>query len=519
MSATPLPTEPRIGEPCRILLTGASGYVGGRLLRALEAHGERVRCLARHPGYLAQRVAPVTEVVAGNVLNAESLTDAFREVDVAYYLVHSMGSTGDFEQEDRRGAENFAAAAAAVGARRIIYLGGLGSGKDLSPHLRSRQEVGRILRESGVPTIEFRASIVIGSGSLSFEMVRTLVNRLPVMITPRWVRTAAQPIAIEDLIQYLVAALEVSLDNSEVLEIGGADQVSYGGIMREYARQRGLKRLMIPVPLLSPWLSARWLGLVTPLYARVGRKMLDSVRNSTVVQDERVLDLFPIRPRGIADAVERALKSEDTVIAETRWSDALSSKGASRSWAGTRFLSRIVDSRTVRVPSPQAAAFAPIRRIGGTAGWYYSDWLWQLRGFLDLLVGGAGTRRGRRDPDHVLPGDTIDFWRVEAVEPDQRLRLQAEMKLPGRAWLEFEVTPDGDGSVIRQTAVFDPVGLLGLAYWYALYPIHRFVFRGMLDGIARAAVRKSSLSPQSPGAGATSSDSRAEARALDHTKP
>jgi hypothetical protein len=349
--------------------------------------------------------------------------------------------------------------------------------------------VGRILRESGVPTIEFRASIVIGSGSLSFEMVRTLVNRLPVMVTPRWVRTAAQPIAIEDLIDYLVAALDVRVDGSAVFEIGGADRVSYGEIMQEYARQRGLKRVMIPVPVLSPWLSARWLGLVTPLYARVGRKMLDSVRNPTVVEDRRALEVFPVKPRGIAEAVDRALGAEDRVIAETRWSDALSSTGATRSWAGTKFLSRIVDSRVTRVDRPPAEAFVPIRCIGGEVGWYYGDWLWQLRGFLDLLVGGAGTRRGRHDPEHTHPGDTIDFWRVEAVEPDRRLRLQAEMKLPGRAWLEFEVTPEGDGSVIRQTAVFDPVGLLGLAYWYALYPVHAFVFRGMLDGIARAARR------------------------------
>lgn len=470
-----------------VLLTGASGYVGGRLLRALEARGETVRCIARRPEYLIPRVSPETEVVKGDVLDRQSLAPAMEGVDAAFYMVHSMGSTGDFEEQDRTGAEHFAAVAASAGVRRIIYLGGLGHGEDLSPHLRSRQEVGRILRESGVATVEFRASIVIGSGSLSFEMVRTLVNRLPVMITPRWVRTAAQPIAIEDLIAYLVAALDVQLDGSEVFEIGGADRVSYGGIMQEYARQRGLKRLTIPVPVLSPWLSARWLGLVTPLYARVGRKMLDSVRNPTVVENERALEVFTVRPRGIAEAVERALRSEDHVIAETRWSDALSSKGSTRSWAGTRFLSRIVDSRTRHVGRAPAEAFAPIRRIGGEVGWYYGDWLWQIRGFLDLLVGGVGTRRGRRDPEDARPGDTIDFWRVETMEPDRRLRLQAEMKLPGRAWLEFEVTPDGNDSVIRQTAVFDPVGLLGLAYWYALYPVHAFVFRGMLDGIARAA--------------------------------
>ncbi len=470
-----------------VLLTGASGYVGGRLLRELESRGARLRCLARRPDQLRHRVAPDTEVVAGDVFDPDSLRESLAGVHTAYYLVHSMGSTGDFEEQDRRAAQNFANACREAGVERIIYLGGLGRGDNLSSHLRSRQEVGRILRESGVETIEFRASIVIGSGSLSFEMVRTLVNRLPVMITPKWVRTEAQPIAIEDLVAYLVAGLDVDLDGSRTFEIGGADRVSYGGIMREFARQRGLKRPMIPVPVLTPWLSARWLGLVTPLYARVGQKLLTSVKNQTVVEDTSALDVFPIRPRGIAAAIERALHSEDQALAATRWSDALSSQGTIRSWAGVRFLSRIVDSRTVHVAGTASRSFAPIRRIGGTVGWYYGDWLWHLRGFLDLLVGGVGTRRGRRDPEHVLPGDPLDFWRVEAVEPDHLLRLQAEMKVPGRAWLEFEVTEDATGSVIRQTAIFDPVGLLGLAYWYALYPLHRLVFAGMLAGIARAA--------------------------------
>jgi hypothetical protein len=225
------------------------------------------------------------------------------------------------------------------------------------------------------------------------------------------------------------------------------------------------------------------------LYARVGQKLLTSVRNPTVVEDTRALDVFSIRPRGISAAIARALQAEDQTIAQTRWSDALSSQGAERSWAGVRFLSRIVDSRTTRIARPPDRAFAPIRRIGGSVGWYYGDWLWRVRGFLDLLVGGVGTRRGRRDPEHLLPGDALDFWRVEAVEPDHLLRLQAEMKVPGRAWLEFEVTPDGDGSIIRQTAIFDPVGLFGLAYWYALYPVHRFVFSGMLAGVRKAALQ------------------------------
>ena len=481
-------TAAEAGDPL-ILLTGATGYVGGRLLSVLEAKGHHVRCLARRPEHLAGRVGDRTAVVGGDVLDPESLARALSGVGVAYYLVHSMGSTGNFERDDRTAAEAFALACRHAGVRRIIYLGGLGSGADLSPHLRSRQEVGRILRESGVLTVEFRASIVIGSGSLSFEVVRTLVNRLPVMVTPRWVRVLAQPIAIEDLVDYLTLAVDLPLAQSEVFEIGGSDRVSYAGIMQEYARQRRLTRIMIPVPVLSPWLSARWLGLVTPLYARVGRKLLDSVRHPTVVEDPRALETFPIRPRGIREAIARALRMEDREFAQTRWSDALSAQGELRGRRGVRYGSRIVDSRTTHVGCSPAAAFAPIRRIGGKVGWYYADFLWSLRGFLDLLVGGVGTRRGRRDPEHLLAGDVLDFWRVEAVEPGSRLVLRAEMRLPGRAWLQFEVDPDGRGALIRQTAIFDPVGLAGLLYWYALYPVHVFVFRGMLRGIAHAALR------------------------------
>jgi uncharacterized protein YbjT (DUF2867 family) len=409
-------------------------------------------------------------------------------VHTAYYLVHSMGSTGDFEVEDRRAAANFAHAAREAGVRQIIYLGGLGDGSNLSSHLASRQEVGRVLGSTGVPVIEFRASIIIGSGSLSFEMIRALVEKLPVMIIPRWVRVTAQPIAIEDIIDYLVAALERTGAERTIYEIGGTDRVSYEGLMREYARQRGLRRLMIPVPLLTPRLSGLWLGLVTPIFARIGRKLVDSLRNPTVVADDRALQDFPVRPRGVREAVARALRNEDHAFAQTRWSDALSSGGEQRQWGGTRFGSRIVDSRSVRVPAPPAQAFVPIRRIGGRVGWYYGDWLWRLRGFFDLLVGGVGTRRGRRDPDALEPGDTVDFWRVEGVEPDRLLRLSAEMKLPGRAWLQFEVVGDQSGSRIHQTALFDPVGLLGILYWYLLYPVHSLVFGGMLRGIARAAL-------------------------------
>jgi len=442
-----------------ILITGATGYVGGELLKALLAANYPVRCLARRPDVLTAKGLTGLQVVAGDVLDPASVRAAMVGIDTAYYLVHSMGSTQSFEEQDRTGAQNFADAAGEAGVRRIIYLGGLGHSADqLSAHLRSRHEVGEILKSTGVPVIEFRASVVIGSGSLSFEMIRALVERLPVMIAPRWVSVAAQPIAIADLLSYLIAALELPLEGSKIFEIGGADQVSYEGLMKEYARQRGLKRLVISVPFLTPRLSSLWLGLVTPLYVRVGRKLIDSICHATIVEDQTALSAFKIRPCGFREAIAAALN------------------------ANGRHL--MIDSRTIHVTASPEHAFAPIRRIGGTRGWYYANGLWQLRGLLDKLFGGVGLRRGRRDPDSLRVGDTVDFWRVEAIEPDRLLRLAAEMKLPGRAWLEFEVTRDSTGSIIRQTATFDPRGLLGRAYWYSVFPLHQFVFGGMLQGIA-----------------------------------
>jgi uncharacterized protein YbjT (DUF2867 family) len=473
-----------------ILLTGATGYVGGRLLQELQKAGHRVRCLARRPEFLRPRVSPSTEIVAADILDPQSLNEALAGVDIAYYLVHSMGSGNTFEAMDRRGAENFAKAALLAGVRRIIYLGGLGNDDEtLSPHLRSRHEVGEILRRSGVPVLELRASIVIGSGSLSFELIRSLVDRLPVMLTPRWVSMAAQPIAIDDLNAYLLAALRLSEEGSRVYEIGGADRVSYAEIMRAYARLRGRRIVMIPVPVLTPFLSSLWLGLVTPLYARIGRTLIESIVHSTVVRDGAAAAVFSIRPMGMEDALRHALANEEKAFAATRWSDALSAAGEVRSWGGVRFGTRLVDSRTIQVAVPPAAAMTPVRRIGGSTGWYAWNGLWKLRGFLDLLVGGVGMRRGRVLQDAVRVGDPLDFWRVEVFERDRLLRLAAEMKLPGRAWLEFEVTGTGESSLIRQTAIFDPVGLFGLMYWYALYPVHQLVFGGMLRGIAAAALK------------------------------
>jgi uncharacterized protein YbjT (DUF2867 family) len=458
----------------------------------LEERGERVRCLSRRPEALRARVAPTTEVVPGDVLRPETVVPALQDVDVAVYLVHSMSSSRPFDDVDRRAARAFGEAAREAGVRSIVYLGGLGRG-ELSPHLASRQEVGDILRSSGVPTIELRASIVIGSGSASFDMLRALVERLPVMLTPRWVRTTAQPIAIEDVLAYLTAAIDREPEAGELYEIGGADRVSYLQLMQEYARQRGLRRLMIPVPVLSPRLSSLWLWLVTPVYAGVGRKLVDSLRNETVVRDPRALEVFPVRPRGAREAIARALAREDREFAETRWSDEAFAPGATAgSYGGVRRGMRLVDARSLHVPHPPELAFAPIQRIGGGTGWDRGALLWRLRGLLDLHVGGPGLRRGRRHPVAVRVGDTLDFWRVEAFEQDRLLRLAAEMKVPGRAWLQFEVEPDGQGGArLTQTAIFDPSGLFGLVYWYALWPLHGYIFGGMLRALAAAIVPES----------------------------
>ena len=479
---------PRSPEQLRVLVTGATGYIGGRLVPALEAAGVRLRCLARQPAALASRVSPATEVVAGDLLDPASLERALAGIDVAYYLVHSMGAHGDYRDTDRLAARNFGDAARRAGVRRIVYLGGLASGDEpLSKHLGSRIETGEVLRASGVPVVEFRASVVIGSGSLSFELIRALVERLPIMICPRWVSTLAQPIGIDDVLAYLAAALHLPFGESQTFEIGGADRASYGDVMREYARQRGLTRIMISVPLLTPRLSSLWLGLVTPVYARVGRELIAGLKNRSVVTDPAALETFAIRPVGLRDAISRAIHHEDRAFAQTRWSDARSSTGAASSPPDARFGGKLVDRRQIHAEVDADRAFDPIVRIGGERGWYCATWLWRIRGALDLLAGGAGMRRGRRDPDRLAVGDALDFWRVAAYEPGRRLRLAAEMKLPGRAWLEFEVVPDGRGALVHQTAVFEPAGLSGLLYWYGLLPVHKVIFSGMLREIVRRA--------------------------------
>lgn len=467
-----------------ILVTGASGYVGGRLLYALHNKGIPVRCMARNPKFLEARVDKDVEIVQGDVLDTKSLKDAMRGVHTAFYLIHSMGTAKGFEKSDRIGAQNFGKAARAAGVQRIIYLGGLGDDSiELSPHLRSRHEVGGILAHFGVQVIELRASIIIGSGSLSFELIRSLVERLPIMVTPRWVSVKAQPIAINDLLQYLLESVSISVVGNRVIEIGGNQAVSYCDLMKEFARQRGLKRFMIPVPVLTPRLSSLWLGLVTPIYARIGRKLIDSMKHETIVGDSSAQVLFDIKPQNYQDAIFEALKNEDEEIAKTRWSDSMSSSGTKRNWGGIRFGNRLADVRQASIDQPIKKVFSSIQQIGGKNGWYYADWLWRLRGFIDLLFGGVGMRRGRRHPEEIKVGDSIDWWRVEAYEPNRQLRLISEMKLPGRAWLEFQVEKNNSYSMVRQVAIFDPIGLAGLAYWYLIYPLHNIIFKGMFRAI------------------------------------
>ncbi len=475
-----------------ILLTGATGYIGGRLVPRLLELGYRVRCLVRDPSRLEGRPWRAhVEIVTGDVLKSDGLDAAMAGVSAAYYLVHSMAAGANFHARDVTAAENFGAAARRSGVERIIYLGGLAEASPgLSEHLKSRQHTGDTLRASGVPVTEFRAGVIVGSGSLSFEMIRYLTERLPVMICPRWVSTRTQPISIRDVLEYLSAALSVPDSRGRIIEIGGADVVTYGEMMKIYATVRGLRRWLISVPVLTPRLSSYWVNIVTPIPAVIARPLIEGLRNENVVHDPIARVLFPnIVPVSYRDAVARALTRLQARDIETTWSDALStSQGHVTPVTLTTQEGMIIERRQRVVAASPAAVSAVFSGIGGARGWFSMDWAWQLRGALDRMIGGVGLRRGRRDPDHLRVGDALDFWRVEAVEPDHLLRLRAEMIVPGQAWLQFQVTARDDGqSVLTQTAFFAPKGLLGWAYWYALYPFHAFIFDGVIDQIkARA---------------------------------
>ena len=477
-----------------ILVTGATGYIGGRLVSRLLEEGRRVRVLVRSKARVLSRpwIGQV-EVVVGDALDAESLAMALDGVDTAYYLIHSMSSGASFHELDLQVARVFGQAAHEAGVSHIVYLGGLGDPKaNLSNHLRSRQETGRALRESGVPVTEFRAAVIIGAGSVSFEMIRYLAERLPVMICPRWIYSRIQPIAIDDLLDYLVEAPNVPACKGLTFEIGGADTTTYRGLLLGYARARGLRRLMIPVPVLTPRLSSYWVHWMTPIPASIAVPLVEGLRNDVVVTDNLARTVFPhIVPQDYASAIGSVMKDLEEGRIDTSWSDA--SGGAVAPQELVHLESReglIIERRRRSVSVPMQNVFRVCTGIGAERGWYFANWSWRLRGMLDRLLGGAGLRRGRRHPDELRVGDALDFWRVEALETNCMVRLRAEMKLPGRAWLQFAVRESENGTVLlEQTAVFSPKGVAGLLYWYALYPFHAWIFRGLIRSIARRAER------------------------------
>ncbi len=477
-------------SPETVLVTGATGYIGGRLVPRLLSAGFRVRCLARSRKKLEARTwagHPEVEIVQGDLVDAASIERALEGCSAAYYLVHSMLAAGaDYAEHDRELARNFAAAASRTpSARRIIYLGGLGeTGPDLSEHLSSRRDVERELSAGSVPVTTLRAAMIIGSGSASFEILRYLVERLPVMITPRWVQTESQPIAVSNVLEYLVQALEVKETSGLVLDIGGPEIRSYNDLMRLMARALGLRRrIILPVPVLTPRLSSLWIHLVTPLSHRIARPLAEGLRNRVVCRSTAARKLMPQRLLAVREAIDAALGQLEKDDVETSWTDAGPIPG-DPGWAGgTTF----EDRRTIEIAAAPTDVFRSVCRIGGGNGWYAADLLWRLRGWLDRLVGGPGLRRGRRATEKISYGDALDFWRVTGIEHGKRLELRAEMKLPGEALLEFEIGATGDGSVLAQTARFKPRGLAGLLYWAAVFPFHAFVFRGMLEGIRRTA--------------------------------
>ncbi|MDI3408943.1 SDR family oxidoreductase [Streptomyces cavernicola] len=482
------------------LVTGASGYIGGRLVPELLDAGHRVRCLVRTPGKLRDHPwAPRVEAVRGDVTDAESVAAALQGIDVAYYLVHALGTGPDFEETDRRAARVFAEGAHAAGVRRIVYLGGLTPRgvpeHNLSPHLRSRAEVGRIFLDGPVPAAVLRAAVVIGSGSASFEMLRYLTERLPVMVTPSWVHTRTQPIGVRDVLRYLVGSARLPADVDRAFDIGGPDVLTYRDMMARYTAVAGLKpRVIVPVPVLTPRLSSHWVGLVTPVPASIARPLTESLRHEVVCDEHDIARYVPDppgRPLPFDDALALALRRVGQAQVATRWSSA-GAPGAPSDplptdpdWAGG---SLYEDERELPVAAPAEALWRVIEGIGGDNGWYSFPLAWVVRGWLDRFAGGVGLRRGRRDAERLRAGDSLDFWRVEEIEPVRLLRLRAEMRLPGLAWLEMRVDTDEQGRTrYRQRALFHPRGLLGHAYWWSVSPFHAVVFGGMARNIAHAA--------------------------------
>jgi uncharacterized protein YbjT (DUF2867 family) len=478
------------GKPPLCLVTGANGYIGGRLVPELLAMGYRVRVLARNSSRVAQHIwADQVEIVDGDATNSDVLNKALAGVDVAYYLIHSLMLKADFEADEIKTAKIFSQVAKEQDVKRIIYLGGIiNDDHDLSAHMSARSGTGEVLRNSGVPTIELRAGVVIGSGSASFEMLRNLTERLPFMVTPKWLKNRIQPIAVRDVLRYLVGAASIPSEVSGVFDVGGPEVFTYLEMMQRYAAAAGLrKRIIIPLPVLTPRLSSGWVGLVTPVPYTLARRLVESLKHEVIASPSKINDYIPLPEGGLtpfAQAVKLALVKIKDARVETRWSGA-SIPGAPSDplptdpdWAGG---SLYRDIRTVRSHDDSLEVWKRIESIGGDNGYSTATWAWQLRGFADRLVGGVGLRRGRRDPNKLIVGDAVDFWRVEEMIPGKLLRLRAEMKMPGLAWLEFELAVDeatGE-SVVTQTATYAPKGLWGHLYWWLVFPMHGIVFPSM----------------------------------------
>ena len=491
-----MPPPPTPGS-LTCLVTGATGYIGGRLVPELLAAGHHVRVMTRSPERLRDHPwAHGVDVVRADAADAAAVERACADVDVVYYLIHALGSGPQFEATDRRTAQVMARAAKEAGVGRLVYLGALEpAGEQLSPHLRSRVEVAEILLASGVPTAVLRAAVVLGSGSASFEMLRYLTERLPVMVTPRWVHSRIQPIAVRDVLRYLVGCATLPSAVSRCFDVGGPDVMSYAEMMQRYAAVAALpRRRILPVPLFTPSLSSHWVGLVTPVPAGIARPLVESLRNTVVCHEHDIAEFVPDPPGGLLgfdEAVRLAVQRVKDSAVATRWASA-SVPGAPSDplptdpdWAGG---SLYVDERTRASPAPPAAVWRVVEGIGGDTGWYSFPLAWRIRGWLDRAVGGVGLRRGRRDPRRLYVGDALDFWRVEEREEGRLLRLRAEMRLPGLAWLEFHVEHgEAGGSVVRQRATFAPHGLAGHLYWWAIAAFHGIVFGGMVRGIVRAA--------------------------------
>lgn len=470
----------------RILVTGSTGYIGGRLVPRLLDAGHEVHVIARDPDRIGGRPwSDSVRVHAGDLMNPQTLVEPCREIDVAFYLVHSMSAEGDFEERDGTAARNFGAAAAGIG--HVIYLGGLQPGtEDASKHLRSRAEVGAILAEA-LPTTEFRAGPIIGSGSASFELVRYLTERLPIMITPKWVDNEVQPIGVRDILAYLIAAIDRG--PSGIVEVG-TDPISFRQMMKGYAASRGLRRTIIPLPLLTPRLASHWVGLVTPIPRRLARPLIEGIIHPLYADRTRARLLFPdISPMPYAEAVALALLRSDEGLIETRWSGSM---GGGAEFELEEKEGLIREIRTIIVDATPADVFSVVAAAGGVSGWFGWDALWKIRGAIDRVVGGPGLRRGRRHPSELLIGEAVDFWRVEEVRSAALVRLRAEMKLPGRAWLQWEMREcdDTTKTELKQTAIYAPRGLWGMLYWWASYPFHLFIFRDMAREIARRAEKR-----------------------------